>query len=125
MENKYIPGVCNIGKKEIDFRRNFGIAGATLSVITAIFLFLLGVPNVFRIIIFLPIFASAFGFLQAKFHFCAEFAMVGVFNFSDKLRNTESVTQAEFRRKDQIKALKIFIYSFAIASILTVIFILI
>lgn len=123
--NEYIPGVCNIGKKEIEFRRNFGIAGATLSVVTAIFLYLLGVPNVFRIIIFLPIFASAFGFLQARFHFCAEFAMMGVFNFSDKLRNTETVTQKEFRRKDQLKALKILIYSAAIASILSVLFILI
>ncbi len=123
--DKYIPGVCNIGKKEIESRRNFGIAGATLSVITIIFLFLLGVPSIFRIILFLPVFASAIGFLQAKFHFCAEFAMMGVFNFSDKLRDTETITQAEFRRKDQIAALKILGYSFAIASIATILFILI
>ncbi|MFS8130738.1 MAG: hypothetical protein ACMG57_02040 [Candidatus Dojkabacteria bacterium] len=125
MENKYIPGVCNIGKKEIEYRRNFGIAGATLAVVTAVFLFLLGVPNTYRIIIFLPVAASAFGFLQAQLHFCAEFAMTGVFNFSDKLRQTETVTQAEYRKKDQVKALKILLYSFTIASIATVVFILI
>ncbi len=125
MENKYIPGVCNIGPKEIESRRNFGIAGATLSVVAAIILFLLGVPNLYRLIIFLPIFASACGFLQAKFHFCAEFGMMGVFNFSDTLRKTETVVQAEFRRKDRIKAIKIFLLSFVIASIITGLFLLI
>ncbi|MEO6728720.1 MAG: hypothetical protein ABIM99_02240 [Candidatus Dojkabacteria bacterium] len=125
MENKYIPGVCNIGKKETEFRRNFGIAGVTLSVVTAIVLFLLGVPSIFRIIIFFPVFAAAFGLLQAYFHFCAEFAMVGVFNFSDTLRKTESVPQAESRRKDQIKGLKILALSFIIGSIAAILFILV
>jgi len=125
MENKYIPGVCNIGKKETEFRRRFGYAGVTLSVVTAIFLYLLGAPNIFRIIIFLPVFTASFGLSQAYFHFCAEFAMVGVFNFSDTLRKTETVMQAEFRRKDRLKAIKILAISFAIASIASILFILV
>ncbi len=124
MNNKYIPGVCNIGKKEIEFRKRFGFAGLTLSVVTIIFLYLLGVPSLFRIILFLPVFASAFGFLQAHFHFCAEFAMLGVFNFSDTLRKTESVMQADARRLDQVKALKILLISFLLATFATIIFIL-
>ena len=73
----------------------------------------------------LPVFAAAFGLLQAYFHFCAEFAMVGVFNFSDTLRKTETVMQAEFRRKDRIKAIKILAISFTIASIASILFILV
>jgi len=51
--------------------------------------------------------------------------MVGVFNFSDTLRKTETVMQAEFRRKDRLKAIKILAISFAIASIASILFILV
>jgi hypothetical protein len=54
---------------------------------------------------------SAEGFLQAALHFCAGFGMKGVFNFGSELGKTETVEQAEFRRKDQRKALLISLYS--------------
>lgn len=124
MENKYVPGVCNIGPKEIENRKRFGYLGFILTIFTIAIILLLNIPSILRIVIFLPIFLTTISFLQAKFHFCAEFAMTGVFNFSDKLRKTESIVQQEFRKQDQAKALKILGISLLISTILTIIFIL-
>jgi hypothetical protein len=54
---------------------------------------------------------SAVGFLQAAMHFCAAFGMMGVFNFRPDVGKTDTVEQAEFRRKDRQKALWILLYS--------------
>jgi hypothetical protein len=51
------------------------------------------------------------GFLQAAFHFCAGFGSRGLYNFGTEVGKTETVQQAEFRRKDQRKALLISLYS--------------
>jgi len=57
-----------------------------------------------RLFAFLPAVTAASGFLQAQLHFCAKFGMQGLFNFGGKVGQTESVDQAEYRRKDQRKA---------------------
>ncbi len=109
--DKYIPGVCNIGPAEIKRRRQsgwFGL-GATLLLWLAFFVF--HVPTAWRLFLFFPAFLSAEGFLQAAFHFCAGFAMQGVFNFGADVGKTETVAQLAFRRKDQRKALLISLYS--------------
>ena len=61
--------------------------------------------------LFFPAALSAEGFLQAAFHLCAGFGMQGVFNFGSEVGKTETIEQAEFRRKDQRKALLISLYS--------------
>ncbi|MEP7103927.1 MAG: hypothetical protein ABI721_04445 [Candidatus Dojkabacteria bacterium] len=121
---EYIPGVCNIGKDEIEYRRRSGFVGITISVVVAIILFLLGIPTIFRVIILFPLFASAIGILQAQFHFCAGFAMRGIFNFKS-LGEKETIVQKEFRRKDQEKAAQIIFLSFLISVIFTILFLLV
>ena len=54
---------------------------------------------------------SAEGFQQAEFHFCASFGSRGLYNFGSEVGKTETVDQAEFRQKDQRKALLISLYS--------------
>jgi hypothetical protein len=110
-DDKYIPGVCNIGPAEINRRRRSGWLGLGLTIILWLAFWVFHVPALWRFLLFLPAFLSAEGFLQTVFHFCAGFGMQGVFNFGSELGKTETVEQLEFRRKDQQKALLISLYS--------------
>lgn len=116
MAQKYIPGVCNIGPAEIRRRNIVGITGFVVSAILLIWFYYAAVPDLLRLFVIIPAFIGAMGFLQAQFHFCAKFGMSGIFNVSDDdIQRTESIDQAEFRRKDRQKALSILAYSIAIA----------
>ncbi len=102
--DKYIPGVCNIGPAETRRRSQTGWFGLGVTVVLWAAFFLFRVPAPWRLFLFFPSMISATGFLQAAMHFCAGFGMRGVFNFGPSVGKTESVEQAEFRRKDQRKA---------------------
>lgn len=115
-QNTYVPGVCNIGPAEIRRRRLSGWVGAGIAVAFLVVAFALDWAAPWRLLVFAPAFLAAQGFLQAAFHFCVGFASRGLFNFGD-LGHEESVDQAEYRRKDQRKALQITALAFAIAAV--------
>lgn len=110
----YQPGVCNIGPAEIRKRRISGYAGAAIAIVFLVVAFALNWAAPWRLLVAVPVFLSAQGFLQAAFHFCVGFASRGLYNFGD-LGAEESVHQAEFRRKDRATALRITLLAFAIA----------
>ena len=117
---EYVPGVCNIGSAEIRRRRQSGWIGlATTVVLWGIFL-VLRVPAPWRLFLFLPAMIGATGFLQAALHFCAGFGMRGVFNFGSEVGKTDTVEQAEFRRKDRRKANQIGLYSALVGIVVAV-----
>ena len=100
----YVPGVCNIGPAEIRRRRRGGLAGGAVTVAGLVAIVALDVPRPFRLVLAIPAGMSAVGFLQARFHFCAAFGMLGVFNLGDDLGRQESVAEAADRREDRRKA---------------------
>jgi len=108
---QYIPGVCNIGPAEIRLRKRLGWWGLLITIIVWVLLLWLQLAVAWRVIIFLPVFFSANGFLQGFMHFCAGFGMRGVFNFGPAVGKTDTVSQAEFRKKDRRKAQQIFFYA--------------
>ena len=110
-KQEYIPGICNIGPAEINKRRQSGWLGLGATILLWIVLGVFRVPAIWRLLLFFPAAMSATGFLQAVLHFCAGFGMLGVFNFCSEVGKTETVEQAEFRHKDQRKALQIILYS--------------
>ncbi len=114
MQDKYIPGACNIGKSEIRMRRLTGWLGLIVTVILYILFVYLELPRLWRLVLFIPSVTAAIGFLQARMHFCAYFGMVGVFNFRTEVGKTDTVEQAEFRAMDRKKAWQIIIYSIMI-----------
>ena len=120
-KDTYIPGVCNIGPAEIKSRMQTGWFGLGLTVIIGALLFYLEASPVTRLVLFLPAFISAIGFLQAYFHFCVAFGSQGLFNVANEAGKTESVTQQEFRKKDQQKVYKIMIYSVLVALVVAVV----
>lgn len=110
MQNKYIPGVCNIGPEEIKKRKQSGWIGLIATIaLWAIFIWF-DIPSIWRLTLFFPAMMSATGFLQAYMHFCVYFGFANLFNLGN-VGETDSVDQAEFRAQDRKKAWQIVIYS--------------
>ncbi|MEP6843473.1 MAG: hypothetical protein ABJA11_08125 [Pseudolysinimonas sp.] len=104
--NVYQPGVCNIGPAEIRQRRRVGWIGLAAAVVFLALAFALHLPAPFRLLVALPVGMGATGFLQGAFHFCVRFGTQGLFNFGE-MGAEEQVYEAEYRRKDQRKAILI------------------
>lgn len=118
--SEYIPGVCNIGPAEIRRRRASGWIGVAIAVVFLVAAFALQLPAPWRLLVAAPVGLAAGGFLQAAFHFCANFAMRGLFNFDGVEAAKEEVSQREYRRKDQRKALLIVGLALLIAVVVAV-----
>ena len=62
----------------------------------------------------------------AALHFCANFGLRGVYNFSPKLGRTDTVIQAQYRAADRHKANRIILASLAIGvAVAAIIFLLV
>jgi hypothetical protein len=120
MSTTYIPGVCNIGPAEIKQRKLTGTIGLYATVILFA-VFLVGdLAPAWRLLLFIPATLGASGYLQAKLHFCVRFGTKGLFNMGNTIVTPETVEKAEYRRKDQRKALKIAGIAFAIGVVIAV-----
>jgi hypothetical protein len=119
-QNVYIPGVCNIGQAEICSRRRSGWIGLAVTVVFIAVVVGFGVPWPWRLFVLLPAALGATGFLQSALHFCVKFGTQGLFNVDSALGQTEPVYEAEYRRKDQRKAVIIVAGSLAIAIVIAV-----
>jgi len=104
---EYIPGVCNIGRAEIRQRKLLGWIMLAVTVGVWLALAILDVAPAWRLAIFVPASIAATGFLQAAWHFCATFGVLGLSNFGPSVGKTDTVEQATFRRQDRRTALKI------------------
>jgi hypothetical protein len=118
-ESRYVPGVCNIGDAEIAERNKVGWIGIIVTVILGTILGVLHTAYYWKLILFIPAFLGAMGFLQAWMHFCAGFGLQGVFNFSTEVRKTETIAQTQYRVKDRRRAIAILVYSTFIAAAIT------
>jgi hypothetical protein len=122
-QGEYLPGVCNIGSREIMRRRAVGIAAIVFALIAGYTLLMADEVNrVARWGVFLPLFVSAIGFIQARSKFCLAYGLVGTFNFG-KIGDMERVFDAESKKSDRRKALAILIQSALIAGTATAIFV--
>jgi glucan phosphoethanolaminetransferase (alkaline phosphatase superfamily) len=120
MNTQYIPGVCNIGPQEIKMRMMVGWVGLAITLALGVLLFRLPISPWTRLVLFLPAFVSAMGFLQAAFHFCVAFGTKGLFNMDKAVGQTESVSQTEFRAKDQKKVVQIYFLAVVIALVVAI-----
>ena len=116
IQDKYIPGVCNIGPAEIKKRMQAGWGGLIATALLWAAFIWFDISSIWRLTLFIPAMMSATGFLQAYMHFCAYFGFASLFNFGD-VGKTDSVQQAEFRAKDRHKAWQIIIYSILIGLV--------
>lgn len=119
-KTEYIPGVCNIGPAEIRRRRQAGWVGLGATILLWAIFWIFRVPDSWRLLLFFPAAIGATGFLQAALHFCAGFGMRGWYNFGPEVGKTETVEQAEFRRKDRGKALLIGVCSILAGAVIAI-----
>jgi hypothetical protein len=112
-EGIYQPGVCNIGHAEIARRRRVGHIGLIAALVLLAVLVVLDLPPITRLLIVLPVGASASGYLQARLHFCAGFGSAGVYNFGE-LGPRERVEDADARAADRATSMRIYGASLAI-----------
>lgn len=116
---KYIPGVCNIGPAERAKRRQSGLVGLVASIVLMGTLVAIGAPRGWRLLLLIPLSGAAIGYLQDRFHFCVGFGFKGLYNVINSAGITDDVSQAEFRNKDRQKAKKIVLLSLAIGAVIT------
>jgi hypothetical protein len=99
----YQPGVCNIGPAEIARRRQAGHVGLGVAIVALAGLVAIDAPPVTRLLVALPVAASASGYLQARFKFCAGFGSRGIYNFGE-LGTTIEVEDADARKRDKARS---------------------
>lgn len=109
--DEYVPGLCNIGLKEIGRRKLFGWWMLAITFIFWLFLAVSEASSAWSLLLFIPASLSAFGFLQASFHFCAAFGLKGLFNFSTEYEKTETIKEVGYRAIDRRRAWQIIFYS--------------
>lgn len=120
LEANYQAGVCNIGPAEIHRRRTSGWIGlATTLVVWAAFAFA-GLAPAWHWALFVPAFAGATGFIQARSKFCVNYGMRNMFNFG-AIGSTDQVEDAEARRLDRIRSWRIVGTAAAVATAIAVV----
>ena len=123
--NEYIPGVCNIGKREILRRRAVGIAALVFAVISGYTLLMTdGAARSARWAIFFPLLVSAIGFIQARNRFCLAYGLAGTFNFGT-IGEMKRVFDAESKKSDRRKAVAILLQAALVAAAITLVFMLV
>jgi len=116
----YVPGTCNIGSREKRSRVRIGILFALISVFLAFFLF----HSEFKWLIFVPLFISVLGFVQAKQNFCVYYGLRGEYNFKER-GSAKKVLQTQNNKKDIFQSIKLVLISAIIAAAITIVFLLI
>lgn len=118
-DNTYIPGVCNLGRAEIRTRWIAAWLGIVITLVCLIVFSFVSVPWYFRMLIFFPASLAIAGVLQARLQFCVKYGFQGVFNVGSDLGKTDTVEQAEFRKKDREKAILIAGGGASLSAVLT------
>ena len=118
-ENKYIPGVCNIGREEIKQRKIVGIIGFIATIVIFFLLTYFNASTGFKLFIFIPAVISSIGFLQARAHFCIYYGWASLFNF-DSLGKKNKVEKDEYKILDKKKSFRIVLYSLLIGLIIVI-----
>jgi len=118
----YVPGVCNINPKEIANRRMTGFIGLAATLVLIVLFITVDFDRWFRLIVFVPAFLMATGFLQAKNKFCVGFAGSDMHHADDG--EAVKITDNKSLLLDKIKAKKINLQAFGIAIAVTIIAIL-
>lgn len=104
--DSYIPGVCNINREEITYRKKAGWVGVAIFVVALVLFLAFGTSRWFHLLLFFPAFLAAIGFLQAKNKFCVSYGASGKQNASAGSKTASDVTEANAKKIDKARARK-------------------
>jgi len=75
--------MCNINKAEVAYRKKAMWLGIGVSVVLLLVLVALSAPVLTRLLLFVPIYVAAIGYLQVKNKFCVAYGSSGKQNASE------------------------------------------
>ncbi len=110
--------VVNIAGREVSKRQGMAGISLALSLILSLILIRSGAPHFYRILVFLPLFATALGYVQAKKNHCVVLGMRGVRNMD---HGEEPVTNVAEKTRLRQESVRLLVISFFVAAILTVV----
>jgi hypothetical protein len=117
-----MPGAANpinidaAGERQ---RRVMGVIALVVAVALALYISLTEPPRVARLVVFVPIFASALGFLQARSKTCV---VLAARNARDVGHGIQAVSDPAEARRLRVTGLRVFLLSTAIAAAATAAF---
>ncbi len=112
----YSPGVCNIGSAEIRRRRFLGAACLGAAILLGVALVLADAAPGWFLVLVVPAFGSALGFVQAAFGFCIYFGLSARFNLGGAGAMARIANPAS-RRTDRAASLRLLALSALIATV--------
>ena len=115
---EYVPGSCNIGKREIRRRQIVALIGLFFSTSALITLLTTNAPRGARFAIFFPLLVASIGWVQSRRKFCLAYGFMGTFNFG-KLGQISRVSDKASLAADRKTALTILGQSLTLAAVLT------
>jgi len=105
--SEYKAGVCNIGAAETRKRYAFGTAGFLAALLLAVGLYTFAFDPLAMLVVAVPLFVGFEGVLQAYDHFCAGFAMAGVYDVSDTGGDRHEIPSEDALIADRQRAIQI------------------
>lgn len=100
----YQPGETNINHYEAHLRRESGIIGLLIAVVTVIFLELVNADAAWYVLVFVPTIFAITEFLQARSMFCANYALRGIQNAARSIDEPTHVHSQSARELDKVRA---------------------
>ena len=122
MMSLYQPGVCNLGKNEVNKRWIAAVVGFGLTIILTVLLVYFNFFMPFSLVLnFIPLMIGFAGVYQAQNKFCVAFAARGIYNFQGTAEEKGKVINLDDHKLDLAKAKKINIKSVFSSLILTLV----
>jgi hypothetical protein len=108
-------GVCaNIGPRERRLRNITGVVGVGLSLLVASALIEVHAARPWRLVLALPVYISAIGFLQARAKTCVAFARKGIRVLGDSRTGAEQVVDDVMRKTIAAQARRVYLQTTAV-----------
>jgi hypothetical protein len=112
--------VCaNIGARERRLRNQIGVAGAVLTLLTIGALIETHAAPLMRLIVLVPAFMSAMGFLQARARTCVGFARKGIRVLGDSRQDAQKVADDAMAKKIAAQARRVYAQATVAVAVLT------
>ena len=112
--------MCNINKAEVAYRKKAMWFGVGLSVVLLAVMVGLAVPIAVRVLLFVPIYIAAIGYLQVRNKFCVAYGASGKQNATDGSDTALEVAEAEAKAADKKKSQKMNLQALGITIVVLV-----
>lgn len=120
--NSYVPGVCNINTAEVAYRRKAMWFGIGLAVIVLVVCLVAGVAWWGRaLLLFVPTYIAAIGFLQVRNRFCVSYGASGQQNATDGNSAASKISNQSDRDADKAKSRKMNLQALLITIVVLVV----